>query len=181
MEERVLEKIRELRLRKKMTLKELSEKTELSVGFLSQVERGISSLTLVSLRKIADALEVDLKDLVDVGIKKNFINRKDNQFLLRMERSFTSYIRLNGEFDNRKLEPLILRIKPNTLEAEECIHDGEEFYYVIKGKAVFVIENDEYIVNEGESIHYPSRLKHKTLNPEDKELVMLNVTIPLIF
>ena len=181
MEERVSEKIRELRLKKKMTLKDLGKKTELSVGFLSQIERGISSMTLVTLRKIADALEVDLKDLVDVGVKRSFMNRKDNQILLRMERSLISYIRLNGEFSERKMEPLILRVKPNTLEAEECIHDGEEFYYVISGRAVFIIEDEEYIVNEGESIHYPSRLKHKTLNPEDKELVMLNVTIPLIF
>ena len=181
MEERISEKIREVRLQNKMTLKELSEKTGLSTGFLSQVERGISSMTLVSLSKIAKALNVNIKDLVDVEVRKSFINRKDSQLILRMERSFINYIRLNGEFDERKMEPLILKIKPNTLEAEECQHDGEEFYYVIKGKAVFLIEDDEYIVDEGESIHYPSRLKHKTLNKENIELVMLSVTVPLIF
>lgn len=181
MEEKVSEKIREIRQQNKMTLKELSEKTGLSVGFLSQVERGLSSMTMVSLSKIASALGVNLKDLVDVEVRKSFINRKDNQLILRMERSFTSYIRLNGEFDDRKMEPLILRIKPNTLEAEECQHEGEEFYYVIKGQAVFIIEDEEYVVVEGESIHYPSRLKHKTLNREKEELVMLNVTMPAIF
>jgi len=181
MEERVYEKIRELRLHNKMTLKDLAEKTGLSVGFLSQVERGISSMTIVSLSKIAKALGVNLKDLVDVEVRKSFVNRKDSQILLRMERSFTNYIRLNGEFDDRKMEPLILRVKPNTIDAEECQHEGEEFYYVIKGRAVFLIEDQEYIVGEGESIHYPSRLKHKTLNRENEELVMLNVTVPLIF
>ena len=181
MEERVYEKIRELRLHNKMTLKDLAEKTGLSVGFLSQVERGISSMTIVSLSKIAKALGVNLKDLVDVEVRKSFVNRKDSQILLRMERSFTNYIRLNGEFDDRKMEPLILRVKPNTIDAEECQHEGEEFYYVIKGRAVFLIEDEEYIVGEGESIHYPSRLKHKTLNRENEELVMLNVTVPLIF
>jgi len=177
----VYEKIRELRLQNKMTLKELGEKTGFSVGFLSQVERGISSMTIVSLSKIANALGVNLKDLVDVEDRKSFVNRKDSQLLLRLERSFTSYIRLNGEFPDRKMEPLILRVKPNTLEAEECKHDGEEFYYVIKGKAVFFIEDTEYVIGEGESIHYPSRLKHKTLNRENEELVMLNVTVPPVF
>jgi transcriptional regulator with XRE-family HTH domain len=181
MEERVSEKIREFRLQKKMTLKGLSERTGLSVGFLSQVERGISSMTIVTLSKIASALEVNMKDLVNFEVRKSFVNRKDNQLLMRMERSFISYIRLNGEFDDRKMEPLIMRVKPGTLEAEECLHDGEEFYYVIKVKAVFIIEDIEHIVCEGESIHYPSNIKHKTLNREDEELVMLNVTIPLIF
>ena len=53
-------KIKELRLAQKMTLKELSEKTDLSISFLSMVERGITSATLVSLNKIANAFNVDL-------------------------------------------------------------------------------------------------------------------------
>ena len=51
--ESVSKKIRKIRREKNITLKELSEKTELSVSFLSQFERGISSITLVSLKKIA--------------------------------------------------------------------------------------------------------------------------------
>ena len=181
MEERISSKIREFRLRNKMTLKEFSGKTGLSVGFLSQVERGISSMTIVSLRKVADALGVKMKDLVDFAERKSFINRKDNQILLRLERSLISYIRLNGEFDDRKIEPLLLSVKPNTLEAEESSHYGEEFYYVLKGRAEFIIEGEKHIINEGESIHYPSHLVHKTLNPGNEDLVMLCVTSPTIF
>ena len=181
MEERISKKIREIRLRNKMTLKELGQKTGLSLGFLSQVERGLSSMTIVSLRKVANALGVSMKDLVDFEVRKSFINRKDNQILLRLERSFNSYIRLNGEFEDRKIEPLMLSIKPYTLDAEECSHYGEEFYYIIRGNAMFIIEGEEYMVNEGESIHYPSHLVHRTLNPGGEELLMLCVTIPTIF
>lgn len=181
MEARISEKIKGFRLQNKMTLKELSQKTGLSAGFLSQVERGISSMTIVSLGKVADALGVNMKDLVDFEVRKSFVNRKDSQLLLRMERSFNSYIRLNGEFDGRKMEPLIVSIKPRTMDAEECSHYGEEFYYVIRGAAVFIIENEKYVVNEGETIHFPSLLVHKTINPGDEELVMLCVTTPVIF
>lgn len=45
-------KIRELRLQKGLTLKQLSEKTNLTIGFLSQVERGTSSLAITSLKKL---------------------------------------------------------------------------------------------------------------------------------
>lgn len=50
--------IKKLRKNKKMTLKDVSEKTNLSISFLSQVERSICSVTLESLRKISEALEV---------------------------------------------------------------------------------------------------------------------------
>ena len=57
----IAERIRNLRKEKSLTLKDLSEKTDLSVSFLSQVENGASSLAITSLKKIADALGVSMK------------------------------------------------------------------------------------------------------------------------
>lgn len=179
--ENISKEIRKRRLEKNMTLKELSEKTKLSISFLSQVERGISSMTIVSLKTIADALEVSLKDLVDVEEKMSFTNYKDNQIFLRLDKSFTGYVRLSSKFENRKLESLLVTMKPNCFEQEESSHQGEEFYYILKGSAVFIVDGVEYKINEGESIHYPSTLMHKTINPCDEELVMLSILTPTIF
>ena len=60
MTEKLGEKIKTARLAKKMTLKELAEKTQLSISFLSMVERGLTSAAVVSLKKIAEALDMDL-------------------------------------------------------------------------------------------------------------------------
>ena len=70
-------RIKDLRINKKMTLKELSEKTDLSTGFLSQLERGLTSVATDSLLNIAEALEVDLSYFLLGTIKKreNFIKR----------------------------------------------------------------------------------------------------------
>lgn len=181
MEEKISQKIREYRRMKGITLKELSKKTNLSVSFLSQIERGISSMTITSLRKIADALDVPMKDLIDVDEKKSFINKKDNQMFLHIEKSFISYVRLSGKFENRKLESMLLTMEPNFYDNEEMSHEGEEFYYVLKGSAVFIVDGDEYVINEGESIHFPSMLVHKTINRENTELVMISSVTPPIF
>ncbi len=53
-------KIKKLRTNKKLTLKELSEKTNLSIGFLSQLERGLTTVAIDSLTKIAKELDVSL-------------------------------------------------------------------------------------------------------------------------
>lgn len=53
-------KIKQLRTQKQMTLKDMSEKTNLSIGFLSQLERGLTSVATDSLGKIASVLDVEL-------------------------------------------------------------------------------------------------------------------------
>ncbi len=53
-------KIKKLRTNKKLTLKELSERTNLSIGFLSQLERGLTTVAIDSLTKIAKELDVNL-------------------------------------------------------------------------------------------------------------------------
>lgn len=58
--EEVFKKIKELRIKNNLTLAEFSEKTGLSVSFLSQIERGTTNLALTSLRKIADAFNLKM-------------------------------------------------------------------------------------------------------------------------
>lgn len=177
----IYERIRKFRKEKKITLKELSEKTHLSVSFLSQVERGVSSMTITSLRKIVDALGVSMSELIEVDEKKTFVNRKDNQRLLNLEKSFISYTQLSGKFDGRKLESVLLTMEPNYCEQEDMEHEGEEFYYIMNGTAIFIINGEEYEIEKGEVIHFPSTLTHRTINRENEELVMLCVSTPTIF
>lgn len=181
MRDKINEQIRRIRKEKKITLKELSERTQLSVSFLSQVERGISSMTITSLKKIASALDVPLKKIVDVKEEETFIGRKDNKILLNLEKSYISYSRLSGKFPGRELEIVLLTMKANYHDEELMTHEGEEFYYILSGTGTFLIDGKEYVVKAGETIHYPSNKPHKTVNNEDEDLVMLSVVTPTIF
>ena len=183
MEEKFSQKIRQYRRQKNITLKELGEKAQLSIGFLSQIERGLASMTIVSLGRIAEALGVNIRDLVDVNEKPDFgfVSRKDNQLLQQLEKSYYSYSRLSGSFEGRSMEAIMLTLLPQTLDSEETSHEGEEFYYVVKGKAVFIIQDKEYAVEEGESIHFPSHLRHKMVNSEDQYLITLCLVTPPLF
>ena len=69
----ISEKIRTLRRENNLTLKELSEKTGLSISFLSQVENGTSSLAITSLKKIADALNVPINTFLEIGTTITFL------------------------------------------------------------------------------------------------------------
>ncbi len=181
MEEKISKKIREYRHKSGITLKELSDKTQLSIGFLSQIERGVSSMTITTLKKIADALDVQMKDLIDVDERMSFTNSKGKQMFLNLEKSYINYFRLSGKFEGRKLESVKLVMAPNYYDNEVSVHEGEEFYYVLSGIATFIIGDSEYIINSGEGIHFPSTLPHRTINKENTDLIMICVVTPTIF
>ncbi len=180
----VSKKIRKIRRAQNVTLKELSKRTELSVSFLSQFEREVTSITLVSLKRIADGLNISMKELFDDG-KDNrgqFVHRSsDGSGVLGLEKKYASYERLSGKFDGRKMESLLLRMEPLKADFEPCTHEGEEFIYILEGMARFTVDGVDYEVGEGESIHYPSTLLHKIVNIENRELVFLCIVTPTIF
>ena len=96
--ESVSSKIRKIRRENNITLKELSERTELSVSFLSQFERGVSSITLVSLKKIAEALHITMRDLFDDEPESycSFVHREsDWTGIMGLEKKYAGYERLS--------------------------------------------------------------------------------------
>lgn len=179
--EEICEKIRSLRNRQNLTLKELSEKTGLSVSFLSQVERGTSSLAITSLKKIADALNVPITSFFTSYQNQNFLVKKEEQKAFRIEGSTAEYIRLGGEFSGKVLEPLLVTLDPGQTRDNVFSHPGEEFYYVLEGAVIFNVDGKEYLVKKGDSIHYPSGLPHFWLNPLEQKAKILCVLTPVIF
>lgn len=178
----IYKKIKELRLLRGYTLKELSEKTDLSISFLSQVERGTTSLAITSLKKIADALNVKITEFFEEEkTQEDYLVKADQQKPFKLTGSDFLYSRLNGEFTGRMLEPLLVNIPPNQKQTQKYGHPGEEFYFVLKGNVIFYIDGKEYVVREGDSIHFPSTCPHSLENPFNEETILLSVLTPVIF
>ena len=136
---------------------------------------------MTSLKKIADALGIPIGKLLDIGEQTSFVNRKDNQIILDLERSYVRYVPLSSTFEGRKLEGILLTMGPHYCDQETMVHTGEEFYYILSGVATFIINGKESEVREGEVIHFPSTLPHRTVNRQPCELKMLCVSTPAIF
>src|SRR5690625_4108314 len=177
----IFQKIKGLRSEQGMTLKELSEKTDLSVSFLSQIERGTSSLAITSLKKIADAFGVKMVHFFEETESSNHAVKKQDQKPFRIENSDYTYIRLSNNFTDRKLEPFLVTLKPRHKANENASHSGEEFYYVLSGAILITVDQTEYYLQEGEAIHFPSSFPHIWENPLDQETTLLSVITPVIF
>ncbi|MFC7392111.1 helix-turn-helix domain-containing protein [Scopulibacillus cellulosilyticus] len=175
-------KIKNIRQQKGLTLKDLSEKTGLSISFLSQVERGTSSLAVTSLKKISDALEVNIAYFFEnYQSNHNYVVKSGNRSEFNIEGSKPTYARLNGEFTGRSLEPMLVKMAPKQERSQILRHPGEEFYYVLKGAALFYVNDKEYFIREGDTIHFPSNEPHCSENPLDEETILLSILTPVIF
>jgi len=181
-EEEIYLKIKNFRKQKKMTLKNMSEETGFSISFLSQMERGVSPITMTSLKKIASALGIQIKDLfTETVMKEEFVRRDSDIELQGLQRNFKHFSVLSGRFDNRKNDVFHLVMEPQFIDFEATSHDGEELYYVLKGCAIFIIEGVEHSISTGETIHFPSYKTHQVQNREDSVLEMLCVITPPLF
>lgn len=172
-------RIKELRINKKMTLKELSEETNLSTGFLSQLERGLTSVATDSLLNIAEALEVDLSYFLLGTIKKkeNVIKRSYERDIYKLNQSnYINYI-LSNYIDGKELLPRLIEILPfSEGSIEEYNHEGEEFVYVIEGIITVFINGSEYTLYPGDTAHFDGGSNHCYVNHTNKlgKILMVN-------
>lgn len=172
--------IKALRLEKNLTLKEMSERTDLSVSFLSQVERGESSPAITSLNKIASALGVDITYFFKPTKTEDFkIAFKDSE-PLNAEYSQQTMYRMSSEFENRTLENYLIEIPAGTGN-ETVRHVGEEMYYLIEGELTVYVNEKRYDLVKNDVIHFPSNYPHYYKNNGDTLTKILCVVTPTLF
>ncbi len=177
----IADKIKGLRKKRDLTLKDLSKKTGLSISFLSQVENNTSSLAITSLKKISEALNVPITYFFNNSKPHKFLVKKEEQSTFKLEGSDSKFIRLSGDFDKRTLESIVVIIPANQKHGDKSSHPGEEFIYVLKGTIIANLEDKDYIIKSGESIHFPASIPHILINPLDMNAEILTIVHPRIF
>lgn len=160
------EQLRKIRKRKKMTLKTLSENTGVSISFLSQVERNKCNVTLESLRKISDALNVN-PSIFFTDTNNDTSRDKFFPFF---------YEDLSKEIDGASFHPILVTLKPKENEGNEFTHSGHEFIYVLSGTLTISLEGKVFTLTENDSIMLESTRNHYWCNHSEKEVRFLLVS-----
>lgn len=173
-------KIRRLRQSMKMTIGNLAEKSGMSIGHISQIERDISSPTLNALLTIAKALDVNISHFFsDTDAEKasdKYIVRSENRRYL----SFASGLRecqLNTS-ETQNLQVLLSTFEPGMSVDDAYAHDGEECGVVMAGIFEISIDGEIYLLNEGDSFSFPSTKLHRYRNPGTAPAVVIWAMTP---
>ncbi len=147
-------RIKDLRNRQRVTLKELAEKTGLTTSFLSQLERDLTSPSVSSLEKIAEALNTKVGYFFESEEEKEliFIKRGFGKKVIDEEKNISCETLASG-FLNIKMQPQIFTLGIGTELTKELMYpQGEKFGMVLKGKVELLCDSEKFTLEEGDSI-----------------------------
>ena len=175
------QKLKELRIAKNLTQEELADRAELSKGFISQLERDLTSPSISTLVDILQCLGTSLKDF--------FQEESDEQIVFGNEDYFE---KVDTELENtvewiipnaqkNMMEPIRLTLKPGGSTYPDLPHEGEEFGFVLKGTIYLHMGNKKYRVKKGESFYYQARETHSISNEGKTPASLIWVSCPPSF
>lgn len=173
-------RVRALRIERGMSLTELAGKAGVSVGALSQIERGMSSLRVRVIWPLAAALDVEPSALIVEG------SPASDLYCVRGNARRTLPVRSEG-IAKQLLSPpgaaltgMLVIVEPNGGTAEAYAHAGHEFGLVSEGTVELVVDGARYLLRTGDSFAFRSTLLHSFRNPGDGRcvIVWVNTTKP---
>lgn len=157
------EKLRRCRKDAKRTMQYVADNAGLSVGFISQVERGITVPSLSSLRAIAGVLDKPISFFLEQPDSSIEATRADQRVNYRVAEGALSYERISAKFPGSTLRSVIVHEPPGHRN-EPISHDGEELFYMISGELTVEVEGQRTILRQGDSMHFDSAKIHSTWN-----------------
>lgn len=153
-------KLKELRIAKNLTQEELADRSELSKGFISQLERDLTSPSIATLVDILQCLGTDLRE---------FFNDSADEQIVFGEQDY--FEKIDGELKNKiewiipnaqknSMEPIRLTLEPGGATYPDIPHEGEEFGYVLRGSIVIHLGNRSIKAKKGESFYFVPNTQH---------------------
>ena len=154
--------LKSARENKNFTMKKHSDISGLSIGFISQVERGQTDPSISSLKRLAESLGVKMRDLFDQDSIAHTMVKKGTGVLLKVSGSISCEL-LASSLD-KVMEPMIKTILPGGESGLVDPHTGEEFIWIIEGSLQILLGDKKYTLEEGDSFYFCSDQTHAWKN-----------------
>jgi transcriptional regulator with XRE-family HTH domain len=175
-----------LRIRKRradfgFSLRDLAKKADLTASFISQIERGITSPSLNSLRRIAEALEVPLLYFMTDTTKRSPVVRKDARPHLDFDESAVSYKLLTPDMSH-KMEVIEGSLEAGTGNIVRKLSiPTEEFILVLSGVLAVCVNDERHILNPGDCIYFEGEQLTEISCESAEKVSWISVITPPVF
>lgn len=177
---RIGEKIKQLRMKNNLTQEELASRCELSKGFISQVERDLTSPSISTLVDILESLGTNLKDFFNESEEKVVFGQEDAFFKEDKESGHSiKWIVPNSQ--KNSMEPILFSLDVGGASENDDPHEGEEFGYVLTGSIYLHLGNQKFQVNKDESFYFKPFVEHYLSNAGKNQATLLWVSTPPSF
>lgn len=172
------EKIKRLRIKNNLTQEELADRSELSKGFISQIERDLASPSISTLFDILQCLGTDLKTFFNDEVDEEVVFKEEDVFVKENKELKNTINWIVPNSQKNLMEPIIIELEEGGSSEVDIPHDGEEFGYVISGSVSVFLGDKEYRAKKGESFYYKASQPHYIVNKHKTKAVLLWVCTP---
>jgi len=174
-------KIKRLRQEKNLTQDELASRCELSKGFISQLERDLTSPSITTLVDILESLGTSLKEFFNETEEEKIVFTPNDFFELVDDelKYILKWVVPNAQ--KNIMEPIIIKLQPGGRYKEEVAHQGEEFGYVLSGTIYIHFGNKKIKAKKGEVFYFKSNVNHYISNSGKNASEVVWITSPPSF
>ncbi len=163
-----------------LTQEELAERANLTKGFISQIERDLTSISLDSLSQILEALGENISDFFRETSEEKIIYREKDRVAIEKEKIEKFELLVPGS-TNRRLEPILLTLRKGESTPKEKPHEGEEFGYVLRGRVSLRFGREVQKLRRGECFYFSAEKEHWLQNTSSRNAAILWITSPPYF
>ncbi|MDR3215601.1 MAG: XRE family transcriptional regulator [Bacilli bacterium] len=173
-------KIKRLRLRNGLTLEELANRTELTKGFLSQLERDKTTTSVQTLLDILEVLGTTPVAFFDASIdEKKVVFKEEDCFVLENDDYNITWLVSNAQ--KNMMEPILLELSPHKKSNIVLPFEGEAFGFVIEGKVSLHYNEKEFSLCKNNSFYVTGTSEHYLFNKTNKLTKIIWISTPPIF
>jgi transcriptional regulator with XRE-family HTH domain len=174
-------RLRQARTHRGWTLDTLAGHCGLSASFLSEVERGRSTLSIVSLSAICRALNLPIESLFvssgPLDLRPPVVTKSNQQLRIQIGGSPITYRYLTGQLPSTPIEELLIAEFPAGCRQDSSRHRGEELGYILEGELMLNVDGTDYQLAAGDSYHIEGSRSHAyQTHPERAARVLMAVT-----
>ncbi|WP_051927529.1 helix-turn-helix domain-containing protein [Ruegeria halocynthiae] len=162
-------KLRKLRKNNGLSLQELALRSDVSVGALSQIERGLSQPSVRTLQKIGHALGVPLTWMFD---KSGAEDDAADGIIVRKGKGATLKVPSNGinkvlltPLNFQNLQLMVVKMEPHSTSGDGAYtHEGLDAGLVLSGCLNLEVDGRIYVLGVGDSFAFDSNRPHRFEN-----------------
>lgn len=168
-------KIKEIRILNGLTQEELADRSELSKGFISQLENDLTSPSISTLEDILQCLGISISEFFSMEKPKIQVVFGDDDFFEKIDEQLknkTEWIIPNAQ--KNIMEPIRLTLEAGGETYPDNPHEGEEFGYVLKGEITIIIGKEKHRAKAGEAFYYTPDKEHYITSKKGAEILWVS-------
>jgi transcriptional regulator with XRE-family HTH domain len=171
-------KVKDLRLAAELTQEELAARSQLTKGFISQIENDQTSISLDSLIDILDALGISISDFFADDESSERISFSGADRISLPDRGAQSFELLVPGSTNMLMDPILITLDPGESLPVEEPHNGEEFGYLLAGQMVIKYDKKSHHIRKDDCFYFEAGKTHQFANQGKHKTTFLWVVTP---